>query len=195
MKKLKVNDKNYVYAENQEELAEMFGFTHQYVTKALKEGAPKATGQGFCTADWYQWLKGRSKDKDKDSTPLKKANLKLKQEKAKLAELERKVMQGGLVDAKQFKEAEIFRLAEVAQDFKTLPSRVSASVANKPAAEAQAIIDGEVRRILKHFENLCTTGREKSEPVEDKHGKNKAGRPKKIEKASKRKESAFEKIG
>lgn len=184
MQKLKVNDKNYIYADNQEEIGEIFGFTHQYVTKALKDGAPKATDHGLCTANWYQWLKNKSKTTDKDSTPIKRAILKLRQEKAKLAELERKVMQGGLVDAKQFKEAEISRFAELAQEFKTLPSRVSARAANKSAAEVQAIIDGEVRRILKYFENLCTIGRAKAEEIY----KGKAGRPKKIDKASKSKQ-------
>jgi hypothetical protein len=191
MKKLVVNNKVYWYSEDQTELGENFGFTQPYVAKCLKEGAPKATDHGFCTADWYQWLKNKSKDKDKDSTPLKQATLKLKQEKAKLAKLERKVMEGSLVDAKQYKEAEICRHAELAQEFKTLPSRVSGRAANKSAAEVQEIVFGEVKRILKYFENLCTIGRTKAEEIyngtgDRNTGKGKVGRPKKIEKASKK---------
>lgn len=181
MHKLIINDKNTWYTKDQYELADVFGFTPQYCTQALKEGAPKATDQGYCTGDWYQWLKNRSKTKDKDSTPLKRAILKLRQEKAKLAELERKVMQGGLVDAKQFREAEISRHAELAQEFKTLPARVCGHVVGKSSAEVKALIDSEVKRILKYFENLLLHGREKEGST-----KSKAGRKKKIDKTSKK---------
>jgi len=100
-------------------------------------------------------------------------------------------MEGSLVDAKQYKEAEICRHAELAQEFKTLPSRVSGRAANKSAAEVQEIVFGEVKRILKYFENLCTIGRTKAEEIyngtgDRNTGKGKVGRPKKIEKASKK---------
>ncbi len=183
MNKIIVNDKNIWYAKDQYELADIFGFTPQYCTQALKEGAPKSTDQGYCTGGWYQWLKNRSKtkEKDKDSTPLKRANLKLRQEKARLAEIERKVMEGVLVDAKSYRENEISRMTELAQEFKSLSKKVSARVANKSAPEAQAIIDIEVKRILKYFENLVLYGR-----VSDAPAKGKVGRKKKIEKASKK---------
>lgn len=45
MKKVSINGKKVVHAELQEELSEIFGFSIQYVSKALKLGAPAAAIQ------------------------------------------------------------------------------------------------------------------------------------------------------
>ena len=171
-----------IFAETKGELSKIVGISERHITNLVKQGAPVKLEIGYNTAEWVKWLIARSKAKEETTDSLfSAARLKYRQEKANIAELERKTLQGKLVDRKQYMEAEIFRLTELSQTFRRLPSSVSARVANKSASEVQAIIDAEVRRILKYFENLYSG---KIEP--EKQAENKVGRKTKIEKASKK---------
>lgn len=176
------------YIQDISDLSALLNLSERHIFRLIKEGAPAKTDNGFSASAWHLFLSDRSKPKKgrENRALLEEKTIALRGEKAKIAKIERLVMQGKLVDKQQYREAEISRHAELAQEFKSLPNRVSARVANKPAAEAQAIIDSEVKRILKYFENLCLHGREKEK--KEKSVKRKVGRPKKVDSTSRKKD-------
>lgn len=170
------------YIKNASDMTILFKLSERHIFRLLKEGAPKKTDNGFNATEWHLYLSERNKPKKAQGNKglLEEKTIALRDEKAKIAKLERKVMEGNLIDIKLYRESEISRHTELAQEFKVLPSRVCGHVVGKSSAEVKAIIDSELKRILKYFENLLLHGRNKEDPA-----KSKAGRKKKIDKASK----------
>jgi|GEM_PF-5314676 len=172
-----------IFARGAEELGKVFGYTKRRINQLLlEEGHPIKHPDGYNTAEWYRWFMDKAK---KAKNPYQKVRMLHEEEKMKKTILERKAMEGKLVDREQRNDEEKARMTELTQTFLVLPSRTAGQCYGKDIAEIEAIIYREVVRILKYFEKKCC-----GEPVKEiKPKRSNAGRKKKIEKVSKTKSS------
>jgi len=159
------------FANSKEDLSHHLGFSSRYITSLLKAGAPKKTEHGYSIPAWVKFLVDKAKVQKKKDSPLYKADLEYRKERARKLKIERQQLEGKLVNKRQFMFEEMDRLTEIRQTFMRLARKVSAKAANKPAPEVIAVIDAEVRRIFRYFEELYTRGHE------IKKGMAKFGRP------------------
>lgn len=171
------------YAKSKTELSKVLGLTRTYIIDLCREkDSPKLTDDGYCTGAWNKWLMSKSKAQKKKDNPQNKANLEYRRECTKIKKLERKALEGILVNREDVMQEVMDILTSIRQTFMRLGRKVSAKIAMKPAAVVIVGIDAEVRRICGYFEELY-----KRNQITKKRGKAKVGKPSKIEKTNKKK--------
>lgn len=127
-----------VVVSTQRELAHLFGVSLSQIRKDIGNDAPTRTGNGYDVKDWITWRVGRRGGKS--SAELEQAEIRLKEAKASLAEIELAKIEGQLIDVTEAKRMRERIIAFFISMIDRAPAELSSMVAGKTPRAIRALI-------------------------------------------------------
>lgn len=141
-------------------LADLFGVDRATVKNWVAAGMPGPEKGKYAVRDCVRWAVSR---KDGGSDALRVAQIRLSEERAASVKQRREIEAGRLVRADEAAS----ELADIAREMMTgllsLPAKLAAAVAGRPANEAQAVLDGEIRQALGRLSRRVSEGGRENE--------------------------------
>lgn len=149
------------------DLARCFGVDRSMVTRWKKAGMPENNGL-FNLPECIRWRLEREADamapKTGASTEGEKWLTAFRKERARMAQLERKKIQGQLIAREEVISEWCKRIAEVRQSLLALSVRLPTILEGKTAAEMRPLVKAEAVRILEGYSRSgkhCEKGKSK----------------------------------
>lgn len=136
------------------QVAKAFGVVPKTVTRWSQTGCPRNPDGTYDLKKVIEWAIDRAKTEAGDIPESEESQRWLteyRKERALIARLERKKMEGSLISHEDFKKAWVWRISEVSHGLGSLPLRLAPLVAGKSELEIRNIIDSEIWKIRDKF--------------------------------------------
>lgn len=145
-----------------EEVAQVLGIHPRTVTRYAGEGMPHDHGGGgkphlYNLAECIEWLSVQGRNPFPDEPPAEDdgskagVELKLKREKARLAELDRLEREGALHETEDCRQRRLRQLWALKREFLALPRSAAPELEGRSRAEIESILQARLNGILDHF--------------------------------------------
>lgn len=138
--------------ETVEQVGKAFGVTRRTVHRWIDEGMPKSDEGGYDLIEIQAWrtLKG-AHHKDDDKGEKEQWDIRYRQYKALLAEIEYQKRIGDLIPKEEVKAGMINRIAAVKMQFLSLPKRVAPQLEGLNVYEREALLMNRLSEIIQEF--------------------------------------------
>lgn len=136
--------------ETQEQVAKAFKVTIRTVQRWIREGMPKTSDDFYDLIEVQAWrlLKNNCQDTDSDK---EKWDIKFRQMKALLAEMEYKKRLGELMTREEVEEGRVQRILVVKQALLSFPQRIAPQVVGLDVQSAREVLNKRIREIIDSF--------------------------------------------
>lgn len=139
----------------QTQLADLFGVSRTTLHRWAEAGMPGSERGKYDARACIRWAVARHQS---EGDALRAAQIRLAEERAASVQQRREIEAGRLVRADEAAS----ELADIAREMMTgllsLPAKLAAAVAGRPANEAQAVLDNEIRQALGRLSRRVSEG-------------------------------------